>query len=118
MECPNRIKNACTLRLTKLLSTQNFGTAATERAYSNFKIKMHRQKLLFIFLFFAPYVTSTEENSYLSKVENSLEKFCDITNFVTEVLEEFNDKHLGSSEWGKLLGYEEIKPKISDIGNS
>lgn len=85
---------------------------------SIFKLKMHRQKLLLIFLFFAPYVTSTEENSYLSKVENSLEKFCDITNFVTEVLEEFNDKHLGSSEWGKLLGYEEIKPKISDIGNS
>ncbi|KOB68154.1 Zinc finger DNA binding protein [Operophtera brumata] len=61
----------------------------------------------------------TRLNRLLSaKAREDLEKFCDITNFATEFLEDFNDRHLGSSEWGKMLGYEEIKPKLSDKENS
>ncbi|KAJ8707264.1 hypothetical protein PYW08_011398 [Mythimna loreyi] len=43
------------------------------------------------------------------KFEDKLNEF---TNYVAKSLEDFNDRHLGDSELGRILHYKELKPKF------
>lgn len=54
----------------------------------------------------------------LSTLEENLEsKLGEYTNYLTQWLAKFNDKHLGgNSEIGRFLHYEEMKPKVDLAG--
>ena len=55
-----------------------------------------------------------EENSLITVLEGKFqEKMSEFSIYVVKWLEDFNDRHLGDSALGRLLHYEDFKPKFS-----
>lgn len=59
-------------------------------------------------------VTGKSLYSSLEKVLDN--KAYDLVRYLTKRLEAFNDEHFGKTELGRLIHYEEIKPKM-DFGS-
>ncbi|XP_022817150.1 uncharacterized protein LOC111349995 isoform X2 [Spodoptera litura] len=54
-----------------------------------------------------------KENNLLMILEEKFEnKLSDFSFFAAKWLENFNDKHLGNSELGRMLHYKDLKPKL------
>ncbi|XP_050558524.1 uncharacterized protein LOC118279973 isoform X2 [Spodoptera frugiperda] len=59
-------------------------------------------------------LSKANENNFLTLLEEKFEnKLSDLSFFAAKWLENFNDKHLGESEIGRLLHYKDLKPKIA-----
>lgn len=81
-----------------------------------------RAVLTLVFLMATVFADSAKDGNigrnYLVIFEDKLElKFEEYANYVTKWLEEFNDKHLGSSDLGRMLHYADIKPKFETDGS-
>lgn len=54
-----------------------------------------------------------EENSLMTVLEAKFQgKLSEYSHFVARWLEDFNDRHLGNSELGRILHYKDLKPKF------
>lgn len=83
---------------------------------------MKTRQILFFNFFFLILVTTVRatdnkinkiNKEVLSIFENDfVYRIGDVTDYVTRNLADFNDKRLGNSEWGRILGYEDLKPKL------
>ncbi|XP_028158348.1 uncharacterized protein LOC114351364 [Ostrinia furnacalis] len=62
-------------------------------------------------------IESRKEDGFFTALEDKLEsKLGEYANVLSGWLGKFNDEHLGNSELGRYLHYNEIKPKIEETG--
>lgn len=72
-----------------------------------------------LFITFCQLVLATDKKESGKNVSsifdnNFVYKISDVSNYLTKMLADYNDRHLGRSEWGKVLGYDELKPELLD----
>lgn len=57
-------------------------------------------------------LNSAEDDLIIVLEEKFQYKLSEYTNYVARWLEQFNDRHLGNSEIGRMLRYDVLKPKF------
>lgn len=73
-------------------------------------------KIFFLLILCLNIKINLAENNLITNLEDNIQNvLSECTNYVTKWLEEFNDRNLGRSEIGKMLGYDNLKPKLGTI---